>query len=87
MPAYAMRGHALQTNLCSEGSECLVCLCNLDFAEKRLEQPQHVLNPGVSFGDPFEVVDLAVAFDTTAEQALQSEEHLRHGAGRAVLCR
>jgi hypothetical protein len=57
----------------------------LDLSKKRLEQTEHSLDVVISLGDPFEVIDLTMALDATAKEAVQSEEDLGYNARRAVL--
>ena len=89
MSADATRGIALQSGLRSKCLERPARFGSLQRAKKRLERAEHSLNVGVSLGDPLEVVDLAVAFDSaeTAKHALQSQEDVGYDTRRAVLRR
>jgi hypothetical protein len=63
MSAYTPSGVALQPRLCSERVECTACLRDLSLAEKWTEQLNDGLDLSVSFCDPLERIDAAVALD------------------------
>ncbi len=89
MAAHAVRGIALQTQLCSELSKCSIRLRDLAFAKERVEQRNDGLNLHVSFDDPLEGVDAAVTLDPPhpSERTLQAMKNLGDDVWSTMLCR
>ena len=82
-----MSGVALQANLRAKCRESFVRFRSLDFAKKGLKHPERFLDVDVSLSDPFEIIDLAMALDTTTEQALEAQKNRWYDVRRAVLGR
>ncbi|MGH2489998.1 MAG: hypothetical protein ACRDF9_00690 [Candidatus Limnocylindria bacterium] len=88
MAAHAMRGVALQSYLRSECRQCLARLCDLALSNVWRKPLDDRLDLCVSFDDPLESIDTAVALDPAhaSECSLQPLKDLRDDPRFAALC-